>query len=1319
MLQAQENIVALEYYVDTDPGQGAATSIPITTGQDIDINFTIPVSGMGLSIGTHLLVIRAQQATGEWGVYESRLFYIQENVPAEPPVADIDMLEYFIDEDPGLDGGTTVSISTGAEIDISQLVPTGVLTEGFHNISYRARNTNGDWGFYENRIFYLQPPVSNNPTPPDITEMEYFFDNDPGQGNATSFSITTGTIVDIDQLLIPNSLSQGLHLIGIRAKNDNGDWGFAETRKIYINPAGEAEPAPAEITKLEYFFNDDPGLGSGTAIEVDPDAIDVDIASILLPTEETIPVGTNSITFRALNTNGLWSFSETREFDVQDDCDQPTAGFSVELACEGETVNFIDNSTDTQIDAEYRWYFDGDEAPDDFTSGNTSYTFQNSGEYTISLAISQGQICYDSISQVITIKEKPVVVFSTDRVSEVETTSFTVDQFDVEPGSIWEWDFQTDGIIDDNTTGNTTFNFGSEGSYLTTLTVTDGNGCGTTYSKLVFVDEEGDGSSGPSANFTAPNTCAGEIKNYTDLSSNIPGGSTYSWDFDGDGIEDDNTVGSTQFNFTSAGVFTSELVIDTGSEIITHSEIVEVLDFPIADFQASETCVGNSTLFTDLSSMVEPTATYEWDFDNDGVIDSNTQGDVSFTYPSAGSYSAVLVINNGSGCFDTRVQTVAVIVQPNVDFTFDTACAGTETQFLNNSTAISATALYEWDFNNDGIVDSNLENPFFAFNSPGDYDVTLLIDNGATCTSQTTKTVSISEEAIADFTVGAGCAGETVTFTNNSLNVSPSAIFSWDFDNNGTTDSNESGSTTTFTYPSSGTYTVALTIDNGNNCIVESSESIEIRSTPTSAFSVESVCEGTPTSFVNNSSGLLPGTTFSWDFNDDGIVDSNSANPTFEYADDGNYEVTLLVDNGSGCTDETTQTVNIIGLPSVDFTYSAGCIGEEVIFTDNSSNVTGSASYRWDFNGDGIEDDNTPGNASFTYSGLGPYFAELLIDNGNGCIESLTVEVEFSSSPSPDFNASEACLGEETILNDLTTNVNNTATYQWDFDGDGNIDSSIPGSTSYQFQEAGNYTTTLTVSNNGCEASIERLIIVNELPSIQLDADRTTCSDEEITLDPGPGFLNYSWSTGSNDQIIVVSESGTYSVVVEDENGCSASDEIVINEGALPTADFATQIELFDFSSIVTFQNQSENGETFSWDFGDGATSDLENPIHEYTDIDIFNGSIFEVCLTVTNSCDVTEYCELVPLLVTKAEESLTESGLLVYPNPNMGKFKVKQNQTANIEYLWLFSAQGKLIQTASMNNKNEHTFKNLKAGAYYLRGREGDVYYGQKIIVN
>ncbi|MDX1627210.1 MAG: PKD domain-containing protein, partial [Fulvivirga sp.] len=990
---------------------------------------------------------------------------------------------------------------------------------------------------------------------PDIIEMEYFFDEDPGQGNGIAVSITPGTIVDINELLIPQSLTQGLHLIGIRAKDADGNWGFAELRRVYINPAGEVQDPPSPITQLEYFYNDDPGIGQATKIDIDPDATDVDIASILLPTQESIPVGTNTITMRAQTADGFWGFAETREFDVIDDCTQPIVDFSVELACEDEVVNFIDNSQDVQADAEYRWYLNGDDTPDDFTSGNTSFVYNNPGTYTVALAISQGQICYDSLSMEITIKDKPIVVFNAERVEVGNPTVYTVDQFNVPAGATWSWDFQSDGVVDDNTAGGTSFTFPAAGDYVTTLEVTDGNGCGTIYSKTVTVDPEGSGTTGPVADFSASTACEGSATLFTDQSTNIPSGATYSWDFDGDGVEDDNTVGSTQFTYPAAGDYMPMLTIDMGADgIVTHTEIAQVLPFPEADFTATEVCIGASTSFTDLSTNVTASATYAWDFDGDGVFDSNQVGDVSYTYNAAGSYSAVLVIDNGNGCLDTRVVTVNVIQQPTADFSFSPACAGFETDFTNLSSNVASAATYQWDFQNDGIIDSNTENPTFVFSSAGTYDVSLMVDNGAGCTDQQILAVTIKQE------------------------------------------------------------------------------------------------------------------------------------------------------------------------PTVDFEVQSGCVDEPVLFVDLSANVDVSATYEWDFDGDGIVDSNTVGDATFTYSGDVIAFATLTIDNGEGCARSITKQVSFDDAPLPDFSANQVCLGEPTIFTDLTTGLVTGSTYEWDFDGDGATDSAVPGSTSYEFAEAGTYNAMLTVDNNGCQVTVSKQVVVNPLPAVDLGVDIVICENSTLTLDPGPGYVQYLWSDGSNNQTLIVTEPGIYSVEVVDANGCEGTDQITIEQSPLPSADFAMTFEILDFSAIVRFDNLSENATSYLWEFGDGTTSSMENPSHEYVDIDVFSGSVFEVCLSSINSCDTARYCELVPLVVT-GQDQMTEQQVEIYPNPSNGKVRVDFSRAEPGDYeIQIYDINGRLVDAWNLNNKNGRdeylTVTGLSAGSYTLKVISTDRVISKVLIV-
>lgn len=1142
---AQDNIVAMEYYIDEDPGLGLGTPISVSTGPSIDINITIPVSGMGLSIGPHLLVIRSQNLSGEWSMYEVRKFLIAEiQDTSPPPLLNITEIEYLIDSDPGVGTATSTSISASTMIDINNVLDVTALSSGFHSISYRAKDESNQWGFYETRIFYIQNAVNPNPTPENIISLEYYFDDDPGQGNATSISVSPGQIIDIQEI-IPNSLSEGFHVIGIRAQDALGNWGFAETRVVYVNPGGAINNAPLKITDLEYFYGEeDPGYGNGTLVDIDPDTEDVDIASLLITSALDIPVGTNKISFRARNENGLWGFKETREFEVIDDCTQPVAAFEVSLACAGEQVSFTDLSTDIQGDAEYRWYFNGDQIVDSNIIGNTNYTFTNPGTYDVSLAISQGQICYDSVGTTITIKPKPIVVFNADRVEVGSATSYTVDQFNVDPASIWSWDFESDAIIDDNTIGNTTNIFPSASSYLTTLEVTDGLGCSTTYSKAVTVDPVSSGG-GPTANFDVQAECAGRSTLFIDNSSDLPLGTTYSWDFDGDGLEDSNAVGNASFIYSNEGIYTAILTLNTGSETLIYNEIININDIPNAEFTHVGSCDNAVVSFTDISTNVAAGASYSWDFNNDGVEDDNTVGNVSHDYSIAGNYIAILTITNGE-CTDAYIANVSIPAPIIPSFISNIACVGSSSTFNNNSTNTSASTTYSWDFDGDGIEDSKLLNGDYIYGAAGSYDV--------------------------------------------SLNA---------------------------------------TSDNG--CSYTISQTIEVKEAPVLAFDISPGCPGDPVSFTNNSTNLSADAAVSWDFNNDGIVDSNAS------------------------------------------------------------------------------DD------SFTFTGTGPFFTSLSIDNGAGCITELIQEVEFNNSPVPDFNVSNNCLGEATIFTDLTTGTGSNTTYAWDFNNDGIIDSAVPGSVSFQYNQPGTYSINLAISANGCLAEVVKVIEVYPIPEISLPNQFELCEDETLVIDAGPGFTSYLWNDGTNNQTLEVSEAGIYSVEVTDNNGCtnSASTEVLVRP--LPIAEYNVMYEVAEQSVTIYLENLSQNANSYLWDFGDGQSSNESNPIHTYSDINILFGAVYELCLTSSNDCNESTLCQFINLTVTNTDSFLSNE-IKVYPNPVNGILNVQmpQDHEYNVE---VYSKTGKLALSGVLR-QNQINMSSLESGQYYIKLSSGNENYIQKIIV-
>lgn len=297
-----QNIVAAEYFVDTDPGLGNGTAIPVTPGTTASFTATVPVSS--LSAGFHFLAIRSKDATGKWGFFESRGIYISNSTAN---VANITAAEYFIDTDPGVGNGIALSAPSGTTSTFVATIPTASLAAGFHFLSIRTKDADGKWGFFENRGFYISTSTANVA---NITAAEFFIDTDPGVGNGTALTIPSGSTSAFVSSIPTTSLAAGFHFLAIRTKDVSGKWGFFENRGFYISNSGTNVPA---ITAAEYFIDTDPGVGNGIALSVPSGNTSTFVASI---STGSLSAGFHFIAIRTKDGSGRWGFFENRMFYI-------------------------------------------------------------------------------------------------------------------------------------------------------------------------------------------------------------------------------------------------------------------------------------------------------------------------------------------------------------------------------------------------------------------------------------------------------------------------------------------------------------------------------------------------------------------------------------------------------------------------------------------------------------------------------------------------------------------------------------------------------------------------------------------------------------------------------------------------------------------------------------------------------------------------------------------------------------------------------------------------------------------------------------------
>ena len=147
---ATNKITNAEYFIDTDPGFGKASKIPVAApGPDLPvISFNADIDS--LSEGVHSLFIRSLDSTGNWSV-TNRFLFVK---AARPPLPDITSAEYFIDKDPGFGKAVPVALNPATDQPnfIMDVNITG-LSAGVHRLYLRSRDKSGKWSITNNYAF--------------------------------------------------------------------------------------------------------------------------------------------------------------------------------------------------------------------------------------------------------------------------------------------------------------------------------------------------------------------------------------------------------------------------------------------------------------------------------------------------------------------------------------------------------------------------------------------------------------------------------------------------------------------------------------------------------------------------------------------------------------------------------------------------------------------------------------------------------------------------------------------------------------------------------------------------------------------------------------------------------------------------------------------------------------------------------------------------------------------------------------------------------------------------------------------------------------
>jgi len=509
------------------------------------------------------------------------------------------------------------------------------------------------------------------------------------------------------------------------------------------------------------------------------------------------------------------------------------------------------------------------------------------------------------------------------------------------------------------------------------------------------------------------------------------------------------------------------------------------------------------------------------------------------------------------------------VIFPEFSVTNANGVAPFTTQFNNESSG--NIIKYEWDFENDGIIDSYDQFPSFTYNTPGVYTVKLTVYDDANTPYVVIKDNLISvgqsiSQITPDFTYsnGFGSAPLFVDFYDASTTLGGTITnWEWDFDGDGYWD--YQGQSTSWMYETPGIYNVTLTVYDENNTpySVTKNQIIEVQSAPQAEYCTTAQLVGLGDQYFNFGSGTQVNGYEKWytyTFQNDAKLNIDLCNSNFT----SNAEVQTVV---RGCNWEYDNS---------KYTYCGnkmsrtvlGKAGDVIYFNiyvyENTNGETGLNFLLEEFplvDGDicsmpltAIEGinvaDNTQGSQWFSYSTPGegnliissvghttantllevysdcngqqiaynddysdlqsevsfPVNGETVLINWNGDYNSEKFDWNIQFIPAgtlvADFNADYKNITAGGYV-DFTDKSLSATSWNWDLDGDGIFDSQVQN-PSFIYQNSGFYNVTLEVSNGTDTKSITK----NNYVYVQKQSTGTIC-DAAVEVSMGTNTFDY------------------------------------------------------------------------------------------------------------------------------------------------------------------------------------------------------------------
>lgn len=618
--------------------------------------------------------------------------------------------------------------------------------------------------------------------------------------------------------------------------------------------------------------------------------------------------------------------------------------------------------------------------------------------------------------------------------------------------------------------------------------------------------------------------------------------------------------------------------------------------------------------------------TYYWNFGNGHFDTTFTNAPLVYTYNSGNKVDtftiqliAVNQCNSDTQTINIRVAPINIVANINLNSSDLFGCAPHNIAINNNS---SGASTFVWYFGDGTPLVTTNENENIVphtYTDTGSFTIKVIMSNG--CSDTTVyRSVTVYTKPTAGFSTNKAiyCAGDSVRVSNISVNATN---YQWLWGDGTIT----TGANPTHVYTAPGNFTIYLRAEKTNSsglvCYDTAVNSITILGKPiVTILSNIGNLNCAPFTLQVSAPGIISENTDWYFFDSTSIPASaikNGASANYTFTKPGNFYVKLLAQNNAGCGDSTIIPFTVQGMPVANFTPTnlSVCTTDTTVAYVNTSTYNGNDAvrYNWQVNGVSIS-----GNGNFSYrytanpSAILPhtFITALIVSNTAGCSDTARATLQLNPHPKAQFSIENTllCVPFLPVIINTSQYTNN---YQWLLNG---VLVSSAANPVIPITKGATFYTLSLICNNiyGCKPDTFTVTFTSRIKPIAAFtiSDTLGCTGtlNVATTNTSVNANNFSWDWGDDTQIShftnpghVYNNTGQYliSLVVTD-GSCSDTAGRIVKVGNKPLADFAVNTTITCGTASVQFINQTTNGDTYLWSFGDDTFSNEVNPSKSY-----------------------------------------------------------------------------------------------------------------------